>query len=288
MTNGNRIFADNKHPLYGNETFLLSRAARLCSFQQDGMWQFFFFRRANGYLLLDTRKITLKDGMVLLLSPHQQQEWHIEEEGLDYDFLIFREDFLNLFLADKFFAYRLLYCYQSDTPPCFQTDEAAFSEYCHLLGKLKAELMHPQADSYHLIVSLLSYLLMLLNRAYAKVYALPFDVPKNNYAFRFKELLESYIYEKQRVGEYADLLGISRTTLNSAVKSQFGVSAQHLLQQRLLAALKNELLFSDRTITELSDLFHFSDASHLMRFFKQQTGKTFTQYVQDYRTGIYE
>ena len=31
--------------------------------------------------------------MVLLLSPHQQQEWHVDEAELDYSFLIFREDF---------------------------------------------------------------------------------------------------------------------------------------------------------------------------------------------------
>ena len=55
--------------------------------------------------------------MVLLLSPHQQQEWHVDETALDYTFLIFREDFMRTFLADKFFVFRLLYCYQTDTPP---------------------------------------------------------------------------------------------------------------------------------------------------------------------------
>ena len=47
--------------------------------------------------------------MVLLLSPHQQQEWHVDEAELDYTFLIFREDFMRTFIADKFFVYRLLY-----------------------------------------------------------------------------------------------------------------------------------------------------------------------------------
>ena len=35
----------------------------------------------------------------------------------DYTFLIFREDFMRTFIADKFFVYRLLYYYQTDTPP---------------------------------------------------------------------------------------------------------------------------------------------------------------------------
>ena len=36
---------------------------------------------------------------------------------------------------------------------------------------------------------------------------------------------------------------------------------------------------------EMADDFNFSDPSHLMRFFKQQTGKTFTQYMTDYNKG---
>ena len=70
--------------------------------------------------------------------------------------------------------------------------------------------------------------------------------------------------------------------------AQFGVSATHLLKQRLLEELKNELLFSNLNVSQLADEFHFSDPSHLMRFFKQQTGKTFTQYLTNYKRGIYE
>ena len=80
------------------------------AFKTD-FFSFYFFRRANGYLLLNFRKVELRDGMVLLLSPHQQQEWHVNEVELDYTFLIFREDFMRTFIADKF-LYRAVY--QSD------------------------------------------------------------------------------------------------------------------------------------------------------------------------------
>lgn len=257
------------------------------TFKTD-FFSFYFFRRANGYVLLNFRKIELRDDMVLLLSPHQQQEWHVDEAELDYTFLIFREDFMRTFIADKFFVYRLLYYYQTDTPPYLFAAPEELAEYMRLLGKIKQELLHPVADTYNLIVSVLYYLLVVINRAYAKTYRLPVEVPKNNYAFQFKDLLEKYIRDMQRVQEYADILRVSRITLNNSVMAQFGVSATHLLKQRLLEELKNELLFSDRNVSQLADEFHFSDPSHLMRFFKQQTGKTFTQYITDYQNGIYE
>ena len=257
------------------------------TFKTD-FFSFYFFRRANGYVLLNFRKIELRDDMVLLLSPHQQQEWHVDEEELDYTFLIFREDFMRTFIADKFFVYRLLYYYQTDTPLYLFAAPEELAEYMRLLGKIKQELLHPVADTYNLIVSVLYYLLVVINRAYAKTYRLPVEVPKNNYAFQFKDLLEKHIRTVQRVQEYADMLRVSRITLNNSVVAQFGVSATHLLKQRLLEELKNELLFSDRNVSQLADEFHFSDPSHLMRFFKQQTGKTFTQYITDYQNGIYE
>ena len=257
------------------------------TFKTD-FFSFYFFRRANGYVLLNFRKIELRDDMVLLLSPHQQQEWHVDEAELDYTFLIFREDFMRTFIADKFFVYRLLYYYQTDTPPYLFAAPEELAEYMRLLGKIKQELLHPVADTYNLIVSVLYYLLVVINRAYAKTYRMPVEVPKNNYAFQFKDLLEKHIHTVQRVQEYADMLRVSRITLNNSVMAQFGVSATHLLKQRLLEELKNELLFSDRNVSQLADEFHFSDPSHLMRFFKQQTGKTFTQYITDYQNGIYE
>ena len=41
---------------------------------------------------------------------------------------VFRDDFLQTFVADKFFTYRLLYCYQTDTPPCLPLAEAQLSD----------------------------------------------------------------------------------------------------------------------------------------------------------------
>ena len=106
-------------------------------------FSFYFFRKANGYLLLNFRKIELHDGMVLLLSPHQQQEWHVDEPALDYTFLIFREDFMRTFITDKFFVYRLLYYYQTDTPPYLYDLARGIGRYMRLLGKIKQELLHP-------------------------------------------------------------------------------------------------------------------------------------------------
>ena len=257
------------------------------AFKTD-FFEIFFIRKANGYVLIDYRKINLKDGMVLFVKPHQQQEWHIDEAALDYDFLIFREDFMRTFIADKFFVYRLQYCQQTETPPYLMCSESEGEEYLRLLRKIRSELRQPEADSYHIIVGVLCYLLAIMNRHYAREYQLPLAAPKNYYAFQFVELMETHIRKLQRVQDYASLLKISRITLNHSVMAQYGVSATYLLKQRLLAEIKNELLFTSKSISEIAYAFSFSEPPHLMRFFKQQTGKTCRKFQEDYRNGVYE
>ncbi len=245
-------------------------------------FEFYFFKKANGYMFLAGEKVELHDGMLLIISPYQQQEWHTDIEQLEYTFLVFQEEFVNNFLSDTYFMYRLLYCYQNDTPTYFDIDAAEAEYMLGLLKKMKVELREPVADSYQMILAYLYEFLLKVNRYYAKLFNLPFAPPQNNYAYRYKQLLEQNICKLNKVNDYADLMNLSRITLNKAVMEEFGVSASHLLKQRLLQEVKNALLFTDESVKEIAFRLNFSEPNHLMRFFKQQTGMTISNFVNEY------
>ena len=103
-------------------------------------FEFYFFRKAEGYLFLAGERIALHPGMWLVISPFQLQEWHVELDKLDYTFLVFQEEFVNNFLSDKYFMYRLLYCYQHDYPTWFDMPEEEAYPLLDLLQKMKQEL----------------------------------------------------------------------------------------------------------------------------------------------------
>lgn len=247
-------------------------------------FEFYFFRKAEGYMLLAGRKIILHPNMVLVISPFQLQEWHVDLDKLDYTFLIFQEEFINNFLSDKYFMYRLLYCYQHDYPTFFDMSTEEMTPLLSQLLQMKKELRNPIADSYHMIVACLYQFLLLLNRFYANRFDLPFDPPLNHYAYQYKELLEKNISEKTRVADYAEMMNISRVTLNKAVMREFGLSAVHLLKQRLLQEVKSDLLFTGLSVKEIAYRLHFSESNHLMRFFKQMTGQTISEFLASIKT----
>ncbi|WP_139134405.1 helix-turn-helix domain-containing protein, partial [Crocinitomix algicola] len=81
-----------------------------------------------------------------------------------------------------------------------------------------------------------------------------------------------YFHNLQRVDDYADLMNISRISLNKVVKHQFNVTATEFIKSRLLFEVKMNLIHTDKTVAEIANLFNFSEANHLTRFFKQKTG----------------
>ncbi|WP_281233840.1 helix-turn-helix domain-containing protein [Flavobacterium gelatinilyticum] len=250
-------------------------------------FEILLFKKAKGTLILNQQKITINDDTIVFISPFQKRQWNLEPDGLDFTILVFQEDFLNDFFSDKFFTYRLLYFYQLNFPLSISIDKADLEKACSLLTEIKGELLEPKPDSVHIIRSLLYYLLQKFNREYANRFDLSLEKAENNYAYQFKQLLELHITEKQRIDDYVSLLGISRITINSAVKKQFNVTATHLLKQRLLFEIKNYLIHSGKNVSEIADELHFSEPSHLMRFFKMQTGMTTTEFLADYQNDTF-
>lgn len=250
-------------------------------------FEIIFFKKGKGHVILNHHRIDLVDHSIIFISPFQKRQWHFETGEVDFTILIFQEEFLNDFFADKLFTYRLLYFYQLDYPLNMQVEKELILRYCTFLTEIKSELVAPKADSVHIIRSLLYYILQKLNREYASRHHLTLDKATDNYAFQFKRLIEMHIKEKQRIGDYAELLGVSRISLNRAVKEQFNVTAMHLLKQRLLLEIKNFLIHSKLTVTGIAYELNFSEPNHLMRFFKSQTGMTTSEYLADYQDGTF-
>jgi AraC family transcriptional activator of pobA len=248
-------------------------------------FEILFFRKAKGYLLLNEKKIAITGNTIVFISPYQKRQWKLDPDQLDFTFLIFQEDFLNDFFSDKLFTYRFLFFYQLDYPLSMGITNEEMKKACGILTEINQELKQTKLDSEHIIRSLLYYLLLKLNREYALKNKLPLEKPENTFAYEFKKLMELHIKDKQRVSEYATLLDISRITLNKAVQTHFGVTATHLLKQRLLFEIKNYLLHSELTVAEIADELNFSEPNHLMRFFKTQTGETTTTFLAAYQNG---
>jgi AraC family transcriptional regulator, transcriptional activator of pobA len=89
-----------------------------------------------------------------------------------------------------------------------------------------------------------------------------------------RRLIEDHFRRERHVAFYAAKLAVTPDRLNDHVKRAAGVTAGHLIRQRVLTEAKRELVFTSLSIGEIAYDLAFADPSHFARFFRKQTGTT--------------
>jgi AraC family transcriptional activator of pobA len=91
---------------------------------------------------------------------------------------------------------------------------------------------------------------------------------------QLRALIDENFHAQRQLGFYADKLSMTVDRLNDRVKQSTGVTAGHLIRQRLLTEAKRQLVFTAQPIHDISKELAFADPSHFARFFRKQTGTT--------------
>ncbi|MGB7258718.1 MAG: helix-turn-helix domain-containing protein [Pseudolabrys sp.] len=89
-----------------------------------------------------------------------------------------------------------------------------------------------------------------------------------------RKLVEEHFRKERLISFYAKKLAMTPDRLNDHVKRSTGVTAGHLIRQRVLTEAKRQLVFTNQPIHEIAYDLTFSDPSHFTRFFRKQTGTT--------------
>ena len=96
-----------------------------------------------------------------------------------------------------------------------------------------------------------------------------------------RRLVDEHFRKERLISFYAGKLAMTSDRLNDHVKRATGVTAGHLIRQRVLTEAKRQLVFTNQAIHEIAYDLAFSDPSHFTRFFRKQTGMT----PQSFRDG---
>lgn len=87
-----------------------------------------------------------------------------------------------------------------------------------------------------------------------------------------RRLIEANFRCQRQLSFYARQLAMTSDRLNDHVKRAIGVTAGHLIRQRVVTQAKRQLVFSDQSIHEIAYDLAFTDPSHFTRFFRRNTG----------------
>ena len=153
-----------------------------------------------------------------------------------------------------------------------------------VLSMIGQELEHPiDRHSRELIVSNIELLLNYCLRFYDRQFITREEI-NHSVVKKFISLLDEYIARKAEheglptVAYFADKCCYSTKYFGELVKTETGITAKSLINDRLLSAARQLLVDETLTIMQVSQRLGFEYSQHFVRFFKAQTGKTPSEY----------
>ncbi|MFK7953757.1 MAG: AraC family transcriptional regulator [Ekhidna sp.] len=90
---------------------------------------------------------------------------------------------------------------------------------------------------------------------------------------KLEQLIDQNFIELKQPNDYAKLLNISPSYLNSLCKKGVGQTLSSLISDRLILEAKRLLTFADLNVNQIADQLKFSSTSYFIRFFKKHVGQ---------------
>lgn len=95
---------------------------------------------------------------------------------------------------------------------------------------------------------------------------------------RFRERLDELDGKKLSLTDIAEGLGVTTTHLTRVCRETLGVPASSLIEERVMAAAKRDLVFTPMTVAEVGRRLGFADPAHFSKFFSQRAESTPSAY----------
>ncbi len=228
--------------------------------------------RSGGKILIDQEVHELKKNRVFFVNYHQIFSFS-EMEHFSGDAILFTRSFYNLiYTGNRKIKNDTAF---SDLPSYIDFNKNDYKNFQLGISDIKKEfklsfLLNKEIICLLLKVSMLKYIRKTDNPDYIN-----FKTDrKNSYIEKFKNLIEINFKDRKRTSDYSKDLAISANYLNALVKEKLDVSAENLIQNRVILEAERLLLNTDLSVSEISFELGFSDKSHFGKYFKKITSES--------------
>lgn len=239
-------------------------------------FELIWIRRGHGHVSLDLQGFEFRAHTLLIVSPGQVHAWRhdSETEGLVVGF---STEFLAVNSEHPGLLAKLPFLYPEHLDPILFLDETEGDRIGQVLQQF-ADLVQINAPGQDdvargFLLVILSHMRQLFARRQQPL-GQSARGESELLVQRFRLALEEHLPRIVEVGEFAELLNVSRTHLNNGLRRHTGRSPSELIHDRMLLEAKRRLLHSSLTVAEIAFELKFQDPSYFGRFFRKHTGMT--------------
>lgn len=231
--------------------------------KHNNYFEIIYLTKGSGLHTIDTKTYQIQPPIVFTVRQEQVHFWDIQSEPEGF-VLIIKKSFIE---------------------DCLDKD------IMQLLSKLSAQnCLFPKNSTVNTLFTLLlnesqekstlnkSIIDGLLKALFAKLLESDTITPSkngNNTIFNtYIHLLNQENKPSNKVSYYANLLNTTPQNLNAICRKETAQSASTILSEYIIKEAKRLLLYTDFTVSEISDTLGFNDNSHFTKYFKRYVNKT--------------
>lgn len=231
--------------------------------KHNNYFEIIYLTKGTGTHTIDTKEYTITTPVIFNIRKQQVHFWDIKTEPEGFVLIIKKQFIDNCFDKDiKQFIAKL-----SSLNYLTPKDNAAVDIFNLLLKEHQENnsLKKPVIDG--LLKALLGKLLESAKPTSSK------NVSRNDFE-RFRELLNQGEILGNSVAQYASLLNTSPQNLNAICRKENNQSAAEIISEFIISEAKRLLLYTNLTVSEISNSLDFKDNSHFSKYFKRNVGTT--------------
>ncbi len=236
-----------------------------------------FLTRGGGTHMIDFIEYPVTEGSVFAMTPGQVHSWKLDH-GTEGFILFFLPDFYRMQSIDTEWI-DLPYFHPLNPGPWIELTGNDREYMATIMGCMLEEFSNGAKYSLRILRGYLEIILLKLSRNYKPVDNGKRDV--SSYKMRqLEQLIDKHYLFKKQPRDYADLMNLSPSYLNSLTKKSIAKTLTNLISERLILEAKRFLSYSDLHVSEISNKLHFHDTSYFIRFFRKHTGSTPEQFKE--------
>lgn len=233
-------------------------------------FEIIFLTKGKGMHWIDGVCYEVKPPILFFITQDQVHNWDLKSEP-DGFVVILKKSFVEKSLD----LHLKMLLTNISTLSCISLTET------HTLGQLfellTVENKIETESSFYITESLLKALLVKVHN----MADLEISSSKANLYQSFLDLLGKDKAIKNKVSYYAEILNTTPQNLNAACRRAVNKPAAQVLSDFIINEAKRLLLYTDKTVSEISFSLNFSDPSYFVKYFKRLYGYT----PQSFRSG---
>lgn len=277
----NKLFGfETKHPLVTVVDFSAATRWPLKTKFGYGVYALFLKDARCGDIKYGRKTYDYQDGTIVCFAPGQMVEVEMAPGTRPAGYgILFHPDLIRGTALGQEIRNYTFFSYETDEALHLSDEER--QTILDTLQKIGKELEHAiDKHSRRLITANIGLLLDYCMRFYDRQFITRSEV-NNDIVIRFEQLLEAYFDADtpQREGlpsvkYFADKVFLSPNYFGDVIRKQTGMTASEHIQNKVIDRVKEQLLSSGKTASQIAYDLGFQYPQHLSRMFKRITGLT--------------